>query len=273
MKLSLRKSRIPISLTKPARRLAIFLISLLVLLLLSRFTFMRDLAHGTQYQLVRLGTWAGNGYQNAVANEDTLIGERNALQDQVAALAFDTVHIASLEDTIEQQALLLDYDRFDTSQQTSAHIISRDVDERKLYLDQGSSSGVREGLAVIIGDGHLVAIIDVVHAHTSEARLISAYEQSIAATIYGETRTRGRIEGQDGFYLHMSFVPREERIDVNDVVATSGLDPLIPDQLIIGLVESVESPDQDPFKDILIKPIFDVRDFSEVLILDPLAGL
>ena len=267
------KTRLPIALSKPARRVAIFVITVIVLILLSRFTAARHLVQGSQHQLTRFGTGLGNGYQNMVASEDTLIGERNILQERVAALALDTVELETLRQTVEEQELLLDYDYYDPSAEINAHIISRDIDERTLFLDQGSVNGVREGLPGIIADGHLVGIIHSVHPNTSEVLLISAHEQSVAATIYGESRTRGRVEGQDGFYLKMAFVPREERIDVNDIVATSGLDPLIPDQLIIGLVESIEAPDQEPFQNILVKPVFDVRDFSEVLILDPLASL
>lgn len=267
------KTRLPIALSKPARRVAIFIISVLVIILLSRFTAIRHLAQGSQHQLVRLGTWFGNGYQNMIAGEDTLIGERNRLQEQVGALAVDTAELESLRQTVQEQALLLDYDHFNPAIEINARVISRDIEERLIVLNQGSLNGVQQGLPVIIGDGHLIGTIQTVHANTSEVLLISAQEQSIAATIYGESATRGRVEGQDGFYLEMAFVPREERIDISDVVATSGLDPLVPDQLIIGLVESVEAPDQEPFQTILVKPVFDVRDFSEVLILNPIAEL
>ena len=62
-------------------------------------------------------------------------------------------------------------------------------------------------------------------------------------------------------------MPIQGSINVGDTVLSSGLGGIYPPGLIVGFVESVERPEEEPFCEVRLKPAPDFRSLEELFIL------
>lgn len=128
-----------------------------------------------------------------------------------------------------------------------------------LLINKGRNDGVEVGQPVIVGDGILVGLIHAVDDTGATVLLIDDSQSKIAATILGETRSIGLLEGGFGLSIRMSFIPQNEEIAVGDLIVTSGLTDGIPDGLVIGTVEAVEREAYQPFQTAVVAPAVDLN--------------
>lgn len=239
-------------------------------MILNQFTAIARITKSAQGWLSAVGTSIGQFYNNTFTTKDDLRAELVYYQDLSSELAVDQAHLVQLESDVAELQSLLDYQQANESKTIPARILARSTDEDKtILIDQGAAQGVRANMAVIIENGHLIGYTGEVSAQTSQVILLENIESNIAATILGGSQTLGLVSGQDGFLLEMSYIPQDEVFDVDDIVITSGLAGHFPRGLIIGAIEEVIQNETSAFKSARIRPIYDHREYSNVLIVDP----
>lgn len=136
---------------------------------------------------------------------------------------------------------------------------------RTLIINRGSSSGIREGMAVISADG-VVGQTAKVTASTSRVLLLTDHTSGIAATIQ-RSRARGVVKGKGEMLCALEFTTREEDVKVGDSVITSGIGGIFLKGLAIGEVTMVKRGEYGIFQTVSIRPAVNLQHLEEVLVV------
>jgi rod shape-determining protein MreC len=162
---------------------------------------------------------------------------------------------------------LLDMKKKVEAPTVAATIIGEDTTSwfRTLVIDRGSSSGIREGMAVISADGVVGQTVKV-STTTSRVLLLTDHSSGISATIQ-RSRARGVVKGKSEMLCTLEFTTREEDVKVGDTVITSGLGGLFLKGIQIGEVTMVKRGEYGIFQNVSIRPAVNLTHLEEVLVV------
>ncbi len=147
-----------------------------------------------------------------------------------------------------------------------AQVIAEDSTSwfRTVVIDKGLDAGVGEGMAVVVPEG---VVGRVIRSSAGESRVLLVTDaSSAAASLVQRTRTRGVCRGR-GERLALEFALRQEDIQVDDRIITSGMGGVFPKGLLIGRVSSVERGRYGLFQTVGVEPVVDFSRLEEVLVL------
>jgi rod shape-determining protein MreC len=149
----------------------------------------------------------------------------------------------------------------------AATIIGEDATSwfRTLIINRGTSSGIREGMAVISADG-IVGQTAKVSLSTSRVLLLTDHASGISATIQ-RSRARGVVKGKGEMLCALEFTTREEDVKVGDTVITSGIGGIFTKGLQIGEVTMVKRGEYGIFQTVSIRPAVNLPHLEEVLVV------
>lgn len=136
-----------------------------------------------------------------------------------------------------------------------------------LILDKGKNDGIKKGDAVIKGEGLLVGRIIETEDNISYLALLTNGQVKIAAMILQNENIQGIVEGYHGLGLKINLIPLDKKVNVGDLVVTSGLEKNIPKGLLIGKIEEINTESNDLFQNITLKPFVNFKDLSLVTII------
>lgn len=153
-----------------------------------------------------------------------------------------------------------------------ANVIARNPDqwEEKLILNEGSSNGVKNNMAVLTSEG-LVGKVVQTTSYTSEVELLSTNNTNyrVSATVSSKGKeARGLIEGYDAKRgeLMLKRIDSKLKIKKGDKVTTSGLGGIFPKGILIGEVTKVTTDDFGLTKLAYVKPAADFQMIDHVII-------
>jgi rod shape-determining protein MreC len=158
---------------------------------------------------------------------------------------------------------------FKESKTVVANIIGRNplTFSSILILDQGRSQGVHIGDAVILGEGIMIGRIIALEDNLSYFALLTNSQVKIAALILSDENLPGLVEGSHGLSLKMNLIPLDKKINIGDLVITSGLEKGIPKGLLIGQIEEINTQSNDLFQNITLQPAVNLSNLNIVTIL------
>lgn len=162
---------------------------------------------------------------------------------------------------------LLDMKKSVKEPTVAATIIGEDVTSwfRTLVINRGSSSGIREGMAVISADGVVGQTVKV-SPSASRVLLLTDHASGISATIQ-RSRARGVVKGKSEMLCTLEFTTREEDVKVGDTVMTSGIGGIFLKGLPIGEVTMVKRGEYGIFQTVSIRPSVNIPHLEEVLVV------
>jgi rod shape-determining protein MreC len=138
---------------------------------------------------------------------------------------------------------------------------------QSLTVSAGSTSGLREGQTVVVGD-NLVGRVVAVTAHQAVVRLPTFDGEKISVStrdaVDGLRKSSGIVTSVGGV-LMLDKVVLSESLDVNDLVMTDG-EGFIPD-LIVGNIAEVIVQGTKLFKTARVEPIVDYSRLEWVFVV------
>ncbi|WP_456278117.1 rod shape-determining protein MreC [Bacillus sp. AK128] len=267
------------------KRLIILLVSIIVLVALIGFSmndrekltlpeqFLRD----SMGWVVGLFHYPANEMKGFFQNVKEL---RNTYQEneELKAKLEEYVELSVKVDTLESENkelrdLLGKTESIREYTPIQATVIGRDPDRwhEILTLNQGSNDGVEINMAVITSEG-LIGKVQYVSPFTSTVQLLSAPARTnrISAIIQGKEKTLGIIEGYDDVREALLFrrIPYDADIQEGDMVISSGLGGVFPQELIIGSVLEVFPAEDGLTKTAYVEPAANLYDINHVIIVD-----
>ena len=156
---------------------------------------------------------------------------------------------------------------------TPAQIIgsSGSDQSRLVWIDKGTSEGLKPDMAVVTADGIVGKVRDA-FAHTAQVLLIND-QSSGAGVILETTRIRGILRGNAGGQLEIVGIMNDARIQPGEKVLTAGGDLIFPRGLPVGVVKKVvPDPDRDSCVLVMLEPAAHIDRLDEVLVITALAS-
>jgi len=212
-----------------------------------------------------------------------LRAEVEELQAQVDALMVENVQLRDYKAEVETlQALLNFTDEFPILAYLGADVIGREGSNafpsgdvvgsepnpylRYVTINVGAQQGVEPEMPVVSGGPGLVGRVAEIGPRTAKVQLLSDPDSAVAAVLQ-TSRITGLVVGQPDGTLRMEYIPQETKIDVGDIVLTSGLGGILPKGLVIGQVTEVVQRDYALFQAAVVRPAIDLSRLELVLVI------
>ncbi|MFH0969313.1 MAG: rod shape-determining protein MreC [Patescibacteria group bacterium] len=149
---------------------------------------------------------------------------------------------------------------------SSARVISKDINQDTILIDKGSEDGLSLNLPAITEQKNLVGKISEVFNHYSKVMLTTNSDMSFDAVIFN-TQTYGIVKGEGHLEADFEFVPREAEMKEGDLIFTTSLGDIFPNNLFVGSIKEVERNDIESFQSASLQPAFDINDLSNLIII------
>lgn len=215
--------------------------------------------------IVRSHGWFGDTWRNYIYVRG-LREENEKLQDENARLRLEQVRMVQDASQAQRLQALLHFKEQFVSETVAAQVIGTSGSEqsRLLFIDKGSSDGIKTDMAAITPTG---AVGKVVRVFPGAAQVLEINDQtSGVGAILEKSRLQGILKGTPSGDVLLHYVMSDEKVEVGEQVLTSGGDRIFPKGLPIGTVVSV-NPGSDLFLNIRVKPAARLDRVEEVLVI------
>ena len=212
----------------------------------------------------RISTWI----EKRVVSREILIQENRNLQDQEKINLLILQRFASLEQENMRLRRILDAaDRLNHEVEI-ARIISTNSNPYRhtITINKGIQDGVFEGQVLLDADGVLGQIL---HSNflTSEGILISDADHAIPVQI-NRNGLRTIAMGNGSFSkLNIPYIPNNADIEIGDLFVTSGFGGKFPSGYPVAEVDSIISDPTEQFLNVSAKPIAQLNQVRELMLL------
>jgi len=192
--------------------------------------------------------------------------ENRSLRDTVNALTLRDQSLAEMKLENTRLRALLEFRDSRGLQMLGARVIGR-VPEylaRVMYIDRGTSDGVKEDMPVLSGYGAVGRTV-LVSPHQAQVQLITNVDASVGAML-STSRSPGVLKGTGGAILRLEYINNTEEALVGEIVVCSGLDGVFPKGIPLGKVVSSRKG-RTVFREIEVAPLADLFHTEEVLLV------
>ena len=124
----------------------------------------------------------------------------------------------------------------------TAAVISRKTGSwwRQIILNKGSKDGVEIG-STVIGPGGLLGRVSSTSFFTSSVTLLTSPESKLGVWV-NRTRINGLLVGLGDNYPSLILFSKDADIKVGDFISSSPASSLLPPNIPIGIVQSIDKP-------------------------------
>lgn len=204
----------------------------------------------------------GRGFSDFFLNvfkAGTLKQENEFLQGQVHFLTQQLVLFEEQQKENEELRKALGLGIQKNFEVIATNILARDAGEDSVLIDKGADAGIGKGMTVITPSSVLIGKIGEVFENFSKVLLLSNPSSSFDAKVT-EKDVSGLVKGEGRSRVAFSLVPKEKSLEKGDVVITSKLGGVFPENLLVGEVESVSSNPADSFQLAYLKLFSETED-------------
>lgn len=210
-----------------------------------------------------------NNLQDTFEENKQLKAKLNELAEMQAELATVTSENQKLQEELDLQATLTDYNT------VSGSVIARNPDMwiDQVIIDRGSRDGLENGMSVLSNNG-LVGRVAEVNPTSSKVTLLTTNDEAAVLTsaeiALEEETLFGVINGYDSNRkaLIMEQITSTTTIEEGSTVVTSGLGGLVPRGLLVGTVSEVSLDRHGLGQRVYIEPATNFEDIRFVTIIN-----
>lgn len=132
-------------------------------------------------------------------------------------------------------------------------------------IDKGKKDGVEEGDGVI-ADGFVLGRIINVYDTTAKIQLLIDEKSSIS--IKNErSKITGILSGKGYNQCVINYVPKEEDMQVGDIIITSNLSKSFPEGIKVGIIKEVDRKTEGLSMNIKVKPFVNIFSVDMVAVI------
>ncbi len=257
----------------PTRTLFIGIILIFTIWIFHTLLFLAPVETGIGIVLSRMGSVGtnifitlGDTLQKFSKKEQTSL---QTLEERIKRLESENAVLIiakSENDTLRKQLSFIQQSKFDVQLANRIGWTS-DVRRSGFLIDKGKRDGIILSAPVITDGGVLVGKISDVAEATSQVTLINDSKSKITAIVAATLPTTGVVNGQFGLGLIIDLIPMSEKIEIDDIVETSGLEDGIPAGLVIGTISKLNTAPTDLFQTASVRPSTDYTRIRIVSVL------
>lgn len=195
--------------------------------------------------------------------------ENKALKKELAQSRIKELSFAALAVENERLRRMLNFEKSEgfALNLLSAKVIGRSSSNwfGEIIIGRGSREGVTEDIAVLYSNG-VVGRVTEVGFSSSKVMLITDPASSVSC-VNESSRDMGVVVGGAMKPLSMKYVSTDAKIEIGDIIVTSGMSKIFPPGIPIGTVTDVSVRDYDIFKKISVKPAVNFSTLEEVFVI------
>jgi len=213
---------------------------------------------------------AGNSTSNfllSIFKTQNLKDKTDSLELKNKELKAQVVNLEELEQENKSLRQALDIELEKDFKLSLGEIIAKDISQDFIIIDKGSQDGISKDMPVITEQKILVGRIQEVYYKFSKVMLISNKESSFDAQIMSYSSCSGVIKGRENSKLLFELIPQEEKISQGDVVITTILGGIFPDNLLVGEIKRIRKSNLEFFQVAEIEPFFDISQTKNIFII------
>jgi rod shape-determining protein MreC len=190
------------------------------------------------------------------------------LRSEVDRLKLENQLLKNELSSAQRAELLAGFQAHNPSKMIGARVIGATpgVGTKSVLIDRGQQSGVRRGMAVVTPDG-IVGNVITVFPFASQVRTVT--DPGFAAGVESQkNHVHGVLKGLGTNSARVDYIPTGQKVEVGELLYTSGEDRVFPKGLLAGKVTSVREGSN--FQDITVEPSGTQAAPEEVLVIvDP----
>ncbi len=144
-----------------------------------------------------------------------------------------------------------------------------------VVINKGSKDGIKKDMPVILPGNILIGKVFKAYENYSNVLLITDKNNKVNVKSFvkkdgqesEKTSYTGVLNGYFGKSLFMNLIEKKSDIKKGDLIITSGLDGVYPDNLIIGTVDIIKDDDNAVFKQAYLNPAFLPLNFTLAFVI------
>jgi len=223
---------------------------------------------------VAIQTWISTRFQaiqdfiQSPSDVSRLRQDNTRLEAEVARLQAQVIDLQQQVRETQMLSTLLGFVRANPENEyVSASVIGVDTSPflRYVIINRGSDDGLRRGMPVVTHQG-LVGRIASVLPNAARVQLVTDSSSSINVQLQksgAEATLNGSLTGD----LLLQSIPQDAKVDIGDVIITSGLGGDYPSDLIVGQVSGVRRRPSELFQTASVQPVVDFTALNVVLVI------
>lgn len=184
-----------------------------------------------------IGVWADEKF-SFVTEIGSLKRQNKELFQESANLKGRLARLEDVErenEELREQINLAPRDKYSL---ISALVVGKDLKDQNevIHLNRGKRDGVKNHMAVIVGEGVIIGKVSKVFETSCNVELLINRNSKINAEIT-KVSAKGIARGQFGTSIVLDMIPQAIKIEHGDSVITSGVGGLLPRGLLIGYTQ------------------------------------
>ncbi len=218
-----------------------------------------------QKGLVHTTDWLHDTWHSYFAVR-SLRTENERLENENMRLRMEQIRLTQDASQAQRLQALLKFKEQYISETVAAQVIGTSGSEssRILFIDKGDNDGLKPDMAVVTPMG---VVGKVIKTFPSTAQVLEINDPtSGVGALLEKSRLQGILKGTPGGDSMLHYIMGDEKVEVGEMVLTSGGDRIFPKGLPVGRVLSVD-PGTDMFLNIRVKPAARLDRVEEVLVI------
>jgi len=217
----------------------------------------------------------GSNISGSYSSEQDIIRLQEDLaksRQELAATRISESRCLEIESENEKLRQLLEFKKSSAYHLLAVDIVASEAGSegsRDLIIDRGERDGVIPVAGVVSQAGAIVGKVIEVKDDYSKICLTTSPGCQLAASVQNREKTQGITDGNLGLTIDMSYIPQLEKINIGDLIVTSGLGGNIPRGLLIGRVSQVNSESNEVWQQATIDPYDDFSDLTIAAVIIP----
>ena len=220
--------------------------------------------------------------RDASASREELLAENSELRRQISELQSQLVDYYDLKKENAQLYEYLDMKELNPDfQLVAASVIGRDPNRFYTFtIDRGTSAGVAVNDPVVTSEG-VVGWVSGVNSISAEVTTLLSPDTRMGGT--AEVGATDKQAGESGVIstdltlsdqglVKLGYLTADTQAKAGDIVVTSGLGSIYPQNLKIGTITSVEHEESDVSLYALVEPFVDVTEVRDVMVITSFLG-
>ena len=254
-------------------RFLILPLFLLLFILVANFTplgkLIKNFSYSAVSQVEKMLWSAGSGLSElaeSVFKFQALSQEAAGLRLENEELLNNLVYLSKIKKENEDLRRLLDFGLEKEFDLEIVNVIAKDASRDSLLINKGEENGLAKGMAVITSQKVIVGKVGEVYANFSEMILVTSKDFSFGAGIFGK-EVYGLVRGKGGLSLSFELIPKEAEILEGDLIISSNLGRVFPENLLVGKVKSIDRTDAGTFQSAQLEPLLRLNEMDNLFIV------
>ncbi|HOL71116.1 MAG TPA: rod shape-determining protein MreC [Bryobacteraceae bacterium] len=191
--------------------------------------------------------------------------ENLEIKKELDRLKLENQYLKSELETADRVKALSLFQARSPSRMVPARVIGTGTgaNSRVVFIDRGSRSGIKRGMAVITPDG---IVGKIVAAYPTASQVLLVTDPTFAAGVVSQKhRVHGTVRGLGYSSCEVDYIENEQKVEVGEWFFTSGDDGVFPKGLPVGRVTAARPG--NPFMQVTLAPSGTQRGTEEVLVI------